>query len=48
LSKVVRIDEARIKDHLGEVVRGTVEETLNDMLDAEADRLALRAHGGPA
>ena len=26
-------------DHLGEMVRGTVEETLNAMLDAEADRL---------
>ena len=31
--------EARIRDHLGEMVRGTVEETLNAMLDAEADRL---------
>ena len=39
LSKVVRIDEAKIKNHLSEVVRGTVEETLNAMLDAEADRL---------
>ncbi len=28
-----------IQEHLGEVVRGTVEETLNAMLDAEADRL---------
>ena len=26
-------------DHLGEMVRGTVEEALNGMLDAEADRL---------
>jgi transposase-like protein len=39
LSKVVQIDEARIQDHLGELVRGTVEETLNSMLDAEADAL---------
>src|ERR1700739_3703239 len=29
----------RIQEHLGEVVRSTVEETLNAMLDAEADRL---------
>lgn len=29
----------RIKDHLGEMVRGTVEEALNAILDAEADRL---------
>jgi len=33
------IDEARIRDHLGELVRGTVEETLNSLLDAEADAL---------
>ncbi len=26
-----------IRDHLGEIVRGSVEETLNAMLDAEAD-----------
>lgn len=39
MGQVVRIDEARIKDHLGEMVRGTVEEALNAMLDAEADRL---------
>jgi len=36
---VVRIDEERIKDHLGRIVRGTVEDTLNALLDAEADRL---------
>jgi putative transposase len=28
-----------LRDHLGEMVRGTVEETLNAMLDAEADQL---------
>lgn len=39
LGKVVSIDEARIQDHLGELVRGTVEETLNAMLDAEADAM---------
>ena len=39
MSNVIRIDEGRIKDHLGEMVRGTVEEALNAMLDAEADRL---------
>lgn len=36
---VIRIDEERIKDHLGQIVRGTVEDTLNALLDAEADRL---------
>jgi putative transposase len=35
---VIQIDEARIRDHLGEMVRGTVEETLNAMLDAEAEQ----------
>ena len=39
LGKVIRIDDERIQDHLGKVVRGTVEETLNALLDAEADRL---------
>ena len=39
MGQEIEIDEARIKDHLGEMVRGTVEEALNAMLDAEADRL---------
>lgn len=39
MDNVIRINEGRIKDHLGEMVRGTVEEALNAMLDAEADRL---------
>jgi hypothetical protein len=39
MGQVSQIDEARIRDHLGEMVRGTVEETLNALLDAEADQL---------
>jgi len=39
MGQIIQIDEARIRDHLGEMVRGAVEETLNAMLDAEADRL---------
>jgi putative transposase len=39
LSNVIRIDDERIKGHLDRIVRGTVEETLNALLDAEADRL---------
>ena len=27
MGQVIQIDEARIRDHLGELVRGTVEET---------------------
>lgn len=38
-ARSIQIDEARIRDHLGEMVRGTVEETLNAILDAEADQL---------
>lgn len=38
LAQVIKIDEAQIQDHLGQVVRSTVEETLNGLLDAEADR----------
>jgi transposase-like protein len=39
LGKVIRIDEGEIRGHLDEMVRGTVEETLNGLLDAEADEL---------
>jgi len=39
LGKVIRIDESEIHSHLDKMVRGTVEETLNAMLDAEADEL---------
>lgn len=43
LSKVIKIDEEKIQQHLGELVRGTVEETLNKLLDAEADQLCNAA-----
>ena len=36
---LIQIDEGQVKDHLDKMVRGTVEETLNAMLDAEADLL---------
>jgi putative transposase len=39
LGSVVQIDEGKIQSHLDEVVRSTVEETLNALLDAEADQL---------
>src|SRR5438552_3404743 len=39
LGNVISIDDERIKNHLDRVVRGTVEETLNALLEAEADRL---------
>src|SRR3974377_2032792 len=39
MGQVIQIDEARIRDHLGEMVRGTVEETLTAMRAAGADQL---------
>lgn len=36
---IIEINEEKVKDHLGEYVRETVEETLNSMLEAEADEL---------
>jgi putative transposase len=43
LGKVIQIDENQIQEHLGELVRGTVEETLNKLLDKEADQLCNAA-----
>ncbi len=39
LDNVISINQEQVKEHLGEIVRSTVEETLNGLLDAEADRL---------
>ena len=39
LGAVVQIDNGQIRAHLDEVVRATVEETLNALLDAEANQL---------
>ncbi len=39
LGEVIHIDQDLVQQHLGEVVRSTVEETPNAMLDADADRL---------
>ncbi|EHP87662.1 transposase mutator type [Geobacter metallireducens RCH3] len=38
-AQIIQLNETAVRDHLGEMVRSTVEETLNRMLDAEADRL---------
>jgi putative transposase len=40
---VIKINEAQVKDHLGSLVRKTVEEMLNDMLDKEAQELCNAA-----
>ena len=39
LSKVIRIDESEIRGHLDKLVKGTVEDTLNALLEAEADEM---------
>ena len=39
LENVISINQDQVKEHLGEIVRSTVEETLNGLLDAEADHL---------
>lgn len=43
LGNVIEINESQIQDHLGELVCGTVEETLNSILDPEADSLCNAA-----
>lgn len=41
--KIVQLNEAVIKNELKELVRGSVEETLNELLEAEADKLTQAA-----
>ena len=43
LSNVIKIDESRVQGHLNHMVRQTVEETLNEMLDSEAQALCNAA-----
>lgn len=43
MGDIVQLNEGEIKSQLGEMVRATVEETLNAMLDEEADRIT-QAH----
>ena len=37
MEEVFKIDEAKIREHVDQVVRKSVEMTLNSLLDAEAD-----------
>lgn len=39
VSNVIQIDEGRVREHLDRIVRSSVEETINGLLDAEANRL---------
>jgi len=36
---MVRIEESKLRGHVEQVVRSSIEETLNCLLEAEADRL---------
>lgn len=38
-NKIIRLDEAQLREHLDRKISESVEETLNGLLDAEADRL---------
>jgi putative transposase len=39
LAGAIRVDEKQLRGHIDEAVRSSVEETLNGLLDAEADRI---------
>ena len=39
IRKVIKVDGEAVRGHLDELVRSTVEQTLNQMLEAEADTL---------
>jgi transposase-like protein len=39
LSEIIEINEAKIQSHIGDLVKSAVEDTLNALLDAEADEL---------
>jgi hypothetical protein len=46
MGKIIEVNEGFIKDQLGELVRGSVEETLNAMLDKEAVAEHLKMYRG--
>jgi hypothetical protein len=43
----LRVDEQALRGHLDEVVRTSVEETLNNMLDARQHCFGARRRGSP-
>ena len=43
MGEIIHLDTAEVKKQLGEMVLETVEQTLNAMLDAEADEIT-QAH----
>lgn len=43
MGEIIHLDTAEVKKQLGEMVLGTVEQTMNTMLDAEAGEIT-QAH----
>ena len=43
ISGAIKIDEKEIQDHIDGLVRQSVEDTLNALLNAEADAICMRA-----
>ena len=39
LTSAIRVDDQRLRGHIDEAIRSSAEETLNGLLDAEADDL---------
>lgn len=46
LKDAIVVDTEQVRSHLDEVVRSTVEQTLNQLLDEEADRVRGRGATG--
>ena len=38
-AQIIQLNESAVRDHLGEMVRNTVEDTLNNMLNAGGSAL---------
>lgn len=39
LARAIGVDDKQLRGHIDEAVRSSVEETLNELLDAEANRI---------
>ena len=45
MADIIQFNQEEIKSQLGNLVKQTVEDTLNAMLDAEADEITMLAPG---
>ena len=48
LQGAIRVDAGQLRSHIDEAVRSSVEETLNGLLDAEADQICGAARNRQA